>query len=140
MTRNGSRKLLAGVLTARSAGQKIKIAVSLATLLLVLVLISLSVRSCRKNLSVSVSLAVGRQFRGKGMWIWFLQNAEGGDVKQMVKRAKGTRLTFVLIKVNDGREIINPKGKSVYDPRGEMQLNRGIVEEFHAAGIAVFAW
>lgn len=48
------------------------------------------------------------ELRGKGMWIWQLDQCEGGDPQRILDRARQAGLTNVLVKVADGTNLRNP--------------------------------
>ncbi|MBE3574269.1 MAG: hypothetical protein IMW99_02240 [Firmicutes bacterium] len=64
---------------------------------------------------------------GRGLWVWYLSKAEGGDLGRMVERARAAHLDWVAIKGGDGVRIWK-------------QLTPAVVQAFRAAGIKVLGW
>jgi hypothetical protein len=66
-------------------------------------------------------------FDRQGMWIWYVDQSEGGSVAAIVARAKRTGIGTVYVKSGDG--------SSFWD-----QFNRPLVKALHAGGLDVCAW
>ena len=77
--------------------------------------------------SVPTPRPTGSAFDGSGMWIWQLANTEGGDLTQIITRAKAHDVTTVFLKAGDGIH-------------SWPQFNTPLIRTFHAAGIQVCAW
>lgn len=66
-------------------------------------------------------------FSGRGMWIWELARSNGGDLSQIIARAKRSGISTLMIKSSDG---------TTYWP----QFSSTLVGELHAAHLRVCAW
>jgi hypothetical protein len=81
-------------------------------------------------LSVQVRENLGdaaKVFAGDGMWIWQMSQVEGGNVAQLIARAKANGLEAVYLKGSDATKPF-------------AQLTPQLVEQLHAAGLRVCAW
>lgn len=79
--------------------------------------------------------------QGKGLYIWKLKNAEGGDVKQAAKMAKAAGITHVLIKVLSGDWRYNQRSVTQNGRQFWVDDILGpAVDAFHAEGIDVWGW
>jgi Putative peptidoglycan binding domain len=63
----------------------------------------------------------------RGMWIWYVSHANGGNVNSIIATAHRRGLGTVMIKSGDGSGYWS-------------QFSRGLVSALHAAGIHVCAW
>ncbi len=70
----------------------------------------------------------GTAFDGQGMWIWYVQDSDGGSVASIVAQAHAAGVTTLYIKSSDG--------SSNYWTQFSPQL----VSELHANGLKVCAW
>ena len=70
----------------------------------------------------------GTAFDGKGMWIWYLSQSEGGDLTKVIARAHSAGVTTLFIKSSDG--------SSNY----WSQFTSALITQLHAAGLHVCAW
>ncbi|MFY9484894.1 MAG: hypothetical protein WAP74_04790 [Patescibacteria group bacterium] len=89
------------------------------------------------------NLEAGKRLHGLSVWIWILKDAEHGELGNVIKRCRDVRINAVLIKVNDGRQVITPEGRCepVDDVQNaSCQLTRELVNWFHSAGVAVHGW
>jgi hypothetical protein len=66
-------------------------------------------------------------FSGRGMWIWELGSSDGGDLRQIIARAKRNGVSTLMVKSGDG---------SAYWP----QFSSTLVAELHAAHLRACAW
>jgi hypothetical protein len=66
-------------------------------------------------------------FDRQGMWIWYVDRTEGGDLGRIAARAKRSGIGTVYIKSGDGGNYWS-------------QFNTPMVERLHAAGLSVCAW
>ena len=66
-------------------------------------------------------------FDRHGMWIWYVDRSEGGDVGQIVARAASAGIGTLYIKSGDAGSIWS-------------QFNRSLVGALHEAGLDVCAW
>ncbi len=64
---------------------------------------------------------------GKGIWIWRLSEAEGGNVSAIIERCKNIGIEWVAIKCGDGRYFWS-------------QCKPSTIKQFQNAGIKVFGW
>lgn len=65
-------------------------------------------------------------FRGQGMWIWYVKQAERGDVEKIVAKAKKYKVRTVYVKSSDG---------SSWWPQWDRYAAK-----LKAAGLKVCAW
>lgn len=70
--------------------------------------------------------AAGSAMHGQGMWIWYVQQAEKGNVAKIVAKAKKNKIKTLYIKSSDGANWW--KQWDTYAP------------QFQAAGLKVCAW
>ena len=70
----------------------------------------------------------GSAFEGQGMWIWYVNQSDGGNVASIVAQAHAAGVTTLLVKSSDG--------SSNYWSQFSPQL----VAELHANGLKVCAW
>jgi hypothetical protein len=77
---------------------------------------------------VTTVAASGTAFDGQGMWIWYLNQSEGGELAAIVTRAHAAGVTTLFIKSSDGSA--NYWG----------QFSAQLVAELHASGLKVCAW
>jgi Putative peptidoglycan binding domain len=75
----------------------------------------------------STTPPTGTPFDGNGMWIWYLNKAEGGNLDAIVSRAKAHGITTVFVKSGDGSSYWT-------------QFTPSLVSTLHAAGLHVCAW
>lgn len=71
--------------------------------------------------------ATASPFDHHGMWIWYIDSSEGGDVGKIIKRAKKTGIKTLYIKSGDGTDTWS-------------QFNRTVIRRFHRAGLDVCGW
>ena len=64
---------------------------------------------------------------GKGIWIWKLSEAEGGNVSAIIERCENVGIEWVAIKCGDGGYFWS-------------QCKLSTIEQFQNAGIKVFGW
>ncbi|HEV3035704.1 MAG TPA: peptidoglycan-binding protein [Solirubrobacteraceae bacterium] len=82
-----------------------------------------------KNLPPASAVATsGTGFEGQGMWIWYVNRSDGGNVASIVAQAHAAGVTTLFIKSSDG--------SSNYWSQFSPQL----VAELHANGLKVCAW
>jgi Putative peptidoglycan binding domain len=70
----------------------------------------------------------GTAFDGQGMWIWYVNQSDGGDVASIVARAHAAGVSAVFVKSSDG----STNYWSQFSPE--------LVAQLHAAGLHVCAW
>jgi hypothetical protein len=68
-----------------------------------------------------------KAFAGDGMWIWQMSQVEGGNVDQLVARAKANGVEAVYVKGSDATKPFS-------------QLTPELVQQLKAAGLRVCAW
>jgi Putative peptidoglycan binding domain len=66
-------------------------------------------------------------FDRQGMWIWYVERTEGGDLARIAARAKRAGIGTLYIKSGDAGNYWS-------------QFNSAMVERFHRAGLSVCAW
>jgi peptidoglycan hydrolase-like protein with peptidoglycan-binding domain len=70
----------------------------------------------------------GTGFDGQGMWIWYVNQSEGGSVPAIVSRAHAAGVTTVFVKSSDGSQNY------------WSQFSSALVQQLHANGLKVCAW
>ncbi len=75
------------------------------------------------------------KLRGKGYFIWQLQNCEGGSAKAIASKAKQAGLTHVLIKIADGANWAYN-----IDRTRDVDLVPPVLTALKSAGIQVWGW
>jgi hypothetical protein len=75
----------------------------------------------------TTSDASAAAFTGNGMWIWYVNKSNGGDLQSIVAQAQAHGVSTVFVKSGDG---------TTYWPQFDAQL----VGALHAAGLKVCAW
>jgi peptidoglycan hydrolase-like protein with peptidoglycan-binding domain len=78
--------------------------------------------------TTTASAATGTALAGQGMWIWYVNQSNGGSVSSILAQAKAANLTTLFIKSSDG--------SSNYWSQFSTQL----IAELHAGGMKVCAW
>jgi Putative peptidoglycan binding domain len=76
---------------------------------------------------VSPPSAAQSPFDRHGMWIWYVDRSEGGDVGRIVARAKRAGIGTLYIKAGDGGDVWS-------------QFNKPLVRTLHQGGLSVCAW
>src|SRR5436305_10215066 len=61
----------------------------------------LRIRKAKPPTTTVTAPPTGTAFDGNGMWIWYLDQAEGGDLKAIASRAKAHGITTVFVKSGD---------------------------------------
>src|SRR3954466_7051382 len=69
----------------------------------------------------------GTAFEGDGMWIWYVNQSNGGNVRSIANRARAAGIETLFIKAGDGS---NPW----------WQFNKSLVNKLHCYGLHVCAW
>src|SRR3954463_6504658 len=75
----------------------------------------------------SAAAPSGTAFEGDGMWIWYVNQSNGGNVRSIANRAKAAGIETLFIKAGDGRKAWS-------------QFNRGLVNKLHSYGLHVCGW
>jgi peptidoglycan hydrolase-like protein with peptidoglycan-binding domain len=70
----------------------------------------------------------GTGFEGQGMWIWYLNQSNGGSIPAIVARAHATGVSTLFIKSSDGSQNY------------WSQFSSKLVQELHANGLKACAW
>ncbi len=71
--------------------------------------------------------AAASPFDRHGMWIWYIDSSEGGDVGKIIKRAKKAKVKTLYIKSADGTSTWS-------------QFNKPVIQRFQRAGLKVCGW
>ncbi|MGK2931222.1 MAG: peptidoglycan-binding domain-containing protein [Solirubrobacterales bacterium] len=71
--------------------------------------------------------AAASPFDHHGMWIWYIDSSEGGDVGKIIKRAKKAKVRTLYIKSADGTGTWS-------------QFNKPVIRRFQRAGLKVCGW
>jgi peptidoglycan hydrolase-like protein with peptidoglycan-binding domain len=75
----------------------------------------------------SAAAPPGTAFDGDGMWIWYVNQSNGGNVRSIANRAKAAGIETLFIKAGDGRNAWS-------------QFNKSLVNKLHSYGLHVCAW
>src|SRR3954467_1675572 len=75
----------------------------------------------------SAAAPSGTAFEGDGMWIWYVNQSNGGNVRSIANRAKAAGIETLFIKAGDGRNAWS-------------QFNKSLVNKLHSYGLHVCAW
>jgi peptidoglycan hydrolase-like protein with peptidoglycan-binding domain len=86
------------------------------------------VKATPKPLPSAVGAVSGSPFDGQGMWIWYVNKSNGGNVAAIVAQAHTAGVSTLFVKSSDG--------SSNYWSQFSPQL----VAELHANGLKVCAW
>lgn len=82
--------------------------------------------------------------KGKGMYLWRINNVEGGDPTAIAEAAVAAGLSHVLVKVADGRGIYNTykvvDGRERFNTPDGVDQVPGVVAALRARGIKVWGW
>ena len=82
--------------------------------------------------------------QGKGMYLWRIKNAEGGNPHQIAQTARDAGLTHVLIKVADGRGSYNTytvrNGREYFNAPDGTDHVPALVAALRARGISPWGW
>ncbi|HEY9166539.1 MAG TPA: Ig-like domain-containing protein [Candidatus Kryptonia bacterium] len=76
----------------------------------------------------------------KGMWIWQIWNAEGGNLDAIISRLKATGVTWVAVKLGDSNSEWNTPGHSFYTWVTGYNGLDSVIARFHRNGIKFFGW
>jgi peptidoglycan hydrolase-like protein with peptidoglycan-binding domain len=71
--------------------------------------------------------AIASPIDGRGMWIWYVDRSDGGDVATIIARARAAGVKTLYIKAADGSNYWS-------------QFSRSLVRELHAGGLNACAW
>lgn len=81
---------------------------------------------------------------GKGIYLWRINNVEGGDPTAIAEAARAAGLTHVLVKVADGRGTYNTykmeNGQERFNRADGVDQVPGVVAALRARGIKVWGW
>src|SRR4051812_7378227 len=75
----------------------------------------------------SAAAPSGTAFEGDGMWIWYVNQSNGGNVRSIANRAKAAGIETLFIKAGDGRKAWS-------------QFNRSLVNKIHSHSLYVCGW
>ena len=79
-------------------------------------------------ISSAPTAASGSPFAGQGMWIWYVDQSDGGNLANIVAQAKAASVTTLYIKSSDGASNF------------WSQFTPALVQTLHANGLKVCAW
>lgn len=74
-------------------------------------------------------------FDRHGMWLWYVDRSEGGDVGRIVVRAQRAGIGTLYIRAGDGGDIRAGDGGDVWP-----QFNKPLLRALHQGGLTVCAW
>lgn len=97
------------------------------------------------DLGTELATSQGMTFlQGKGMYLWRINNVEGGNPIAMAEVAQQAGLTHVLVKVADGRGTYNTykkgDGYEYFNAQDGFDTVPGVVSALRARGIKVWGW
>src|SRR5581483_5718140 len=75
----------------------------------------------------AASGAQANPLNGRGMWIWYVSQAEGGNLSSIIARAKRNGVSTLMIKSGDGTSYWS-------------QFSRNLISTLHRSGFSVCAW
>ncbi len=75
----------------------------------------------------SVHRARANPLSGRGMWIWYVSQSNGGNVSSIIARARRNGVSTLMIKSGDGTGYWS-------------QFSRGLVSTLHRSGFKVCGW
>ncbi|HWY18404.1 MAG TPA: peptidoglycan-binding domain-containing protein [Solirubrobacteraceae bacterium] len=82
----------------------------------------------RKPIAPVAPTPSGTAFDGQGMWIWYVNQSDGGSPAAIVARAHAAGVSTVFVKSSDG------------STNYWSQFSSELVQQLHAAGLHVCAW
>jgi len=62
-----------------------------------------------------------------GMWIWYIDDSQGGNIREIIKQARTSKIGTLYIKSGDGTDTWS-------------QFNKSVVSKFQDAGLDVCGW
>jgi hypothetical protein len=82
--------------------------------------------------------------QGKGMYLWRINNVEGGDPTAIAEAARLAGLTHVLVKVADGRGTYNTykveNGRELFNAQDGVDQVPAVIAALRARGIQAWGW
>jgi hypothetical protein len=75
----------------------------------------------------SSTRAKANPFARPGMWIWYIDSSNGGDLGSIIRQAKRAGIGTLYVKSGDGDDTWS-------------QFNRPVIRRFHRAGLKVCGW
>jgi hypothetical protein len=78
--------------------------------------------------------------QAKGMWIWELWVANGGNLTAVADKLKTVGVTWVVIKMGDSDSDYNSSGKSLYNWASTYGGMDSVVSVFHRDGIKILGY
>jgi hypothetical protein len=66
-------------------------------------------------------------YRRAGMWIWYIDASEGGNVSRIIARARSSRIGTLYVKSGDGTSVWS-------------QFTPALIDRFQQAGLKVCGW
>jgi hypothetical protein len=70
---------------------------------------------------------VASPYRRAGMWIWYIDSSEGGNLSRIIQRARRAKIGTLYIKSGDGTSVWS-------------QFTAAMVDRFQRAGLKVCGW
>ncbi|MDZ7288581.1 MAG: T9SS type A sorting domain-containing protein [candidate division KSB1 bacterium] len=95
-------------------------------------LLSLTTRTFAQPSSLPVA--------AKGMWIWKLWSANGGNLNAVIDKLKATGVKWVVAKMGDSDSYYNKPGKSLYNWAAGYGGMDSVVSIFHRHGIKLLGY
>lgn len=78
-------------------------------------------------LSAGPASAEASPYARQGMWIWYIDSSNGGDLRSIIKQARQSRVKTLYIKSGDGTNVWR-------------QFTKPMVRRFQRAGLKVCGW
>jgi hypothetical protein len=78
--------------------------------------------------------------QAKGMWIWKLWTANGGNLSTVIDKLKSVGATWVVIKMADSDSYYNRSGQSLYSWASSYGGMDSVVSVFHRNGIRLLGY
>jgi hypothetical protein len=89
-----------------------------------------------EGLHAQVSLPI----QAKGMWIWKLWSAAGGNLTAVIEKLKSVGATWVVAKMGDSDSYYNSTGRSLYSWASTYGGMDSVVSSFHRNGIKILGY
>jgi hypothetical protein len=70
---------------------------------------------------------VANPFARPGMWIWYIDSSNGGNLGSIIRQARRAKIGTLYVKSGDGDDTWS-------------QFNRNVIRRFHRAGLKVCGW
>jgi len=89
---------------------------------------------------MNISLSANVNTKDRGMWIWQIWVADGGNLTTMINKMKAANISWVTLKMGDSDSYYYRVGKSLYNWAAPYGGIAKVVSQFHNNGIKVYGW